>query len=274
MINLIVFVLLLLLLYLMVFHHCFYLCDFCFLVFDEEWLGMLSAMYVLLVLFKLYGVLLFLFMEQLYIRLGVFVFIYMLTFYVLFCFVLIVLLVCFVYFYILLLKLIILQSCGCVVVGLNSFAIVSLLFVLSVNNFCFLFLVFISMKNYAFYMYLNFHVIYSISLVLLIVIYYFFLVFNIFDVKYNENYFMINYIFFSFFNCITIAILISCLFICIGAIPIVFGFFLKLFGVLIQLGNLGISTIFFSCVWLIIIYIFYFRLIVNIFIFSYQFIGF
>lgn len=228
----------------------------------------------MLILFKLYGVVLFLFMEQLYIRLGVFVFIYMLTFYVLFCFVLIVLLICFIYFYVLIIKLVILQSCGCVIIGLNSFAIVTLLFVLSVNNFCFLFLVFISMKNYVFYMYINFHLIYSLSLVMMIVLYYFFLVFNIFDIKYNENYFMINYIFFSFFNNITFAVILACLFLCIGAIPIVFGFFLKLLGLLVQLGSLGMSTVFFCAGWLVVIYIFYFRLIVNIFIFSYQFIGF
>lgn len=187
-------------------------------------------------------------MEQLYIRLGIFVFIYMLTFYVLFCFILIIMLICFVYFYIIFIKLCILQSCTCVVIGLNSFAIVSLLFILSVNNFCFLFLIFISTKNYIFYIFLNFHLVYSISLVILILLYYFFLVYNIFDIKYNENYFLINFVFFSFFNNIIFAVLLSCLFLCIGSIPIVFGFFIKVFCLLLYLSYLGICLIFFSII--------------------------
>lgn len=187
-------------------------------------------------------------MEQLYIRLGVFVFIYMLTFYVLFCFILVILLICFVYFYILFLKLVILQCCTCVLIGLNSFAIVSLLFVLSVNNFSFLFLVFVSTKNYIFYMYLNFHLIYSMSLIILIVLYYFFIVYNMFDFKYNENYFLINFVFFSFFNNLLISVLIACMFLCIGAIPIVFGFFLKVFCLLLHLSYLGVCVIFFSVI--------------------------
>lgn len=274
MINLINFVLLFVLLYFMILNHCFYLCDFCFLIFDEEWLGILCLFYILLILFKLYIAILILFMEQLYIRLGVFVFIYMLTFYVLFCFILVILLICFVYFYILFLKLVIIQCCTCVLIGLNSFAIVSLLFVLSVNNFSFLFLVFVSTKNYIFYMYLNFHLIYSISLIILIILYYFFIVYNMFDFKYNENYFLINFVFFSFFNNLIVSTLIACMFLCIGAIPIVFGFFLKVFCLLLHLSYLGVCVIFFSVIWLVIIYIFYFRLIINIFIFSYQFIGF
>jgi len=199
MINLINFLLLFILLYYMILGYCYYLCDFCFLVFDEEWLGVLCVCFILLVLFKLYIAVLITFMEQLYIRLGIFVFIYMLTFYVLFCFILIILLICFVYFYIIVIKIVIFQCCTCVIIGLNSFAIVSLLFVLSVNNFCFLFLVFVSTKNYIFYMYLNFHLVYSCSLVLLIIIYYFFVIYNMFDFKYNENYFLINFIFLSYF---------------------------------------------------------------------------
>jgi len=123
-------------------------------------------------------------------------------------------------------------------------------------------------------MYLNFHLIYSISLVIIIVLYYFFIVYNMFDIKYNENYFLINFVFFSFFNNLIISVIIACLFLCIGSIPIVFGFFLKVFCLLLHLSYLGTCIIFFCVIWLIIIYIFYFRLIINIFIFSYQFIGF
>lgn len=188
------------------------------------------------------------FMEQLYIRLGVMIYIYMLTFYVLFCFILIIILICFIYFYIIFIKLVIFQCITCVLIGLNSFAIVSLLFILSVNNFSFLFLIFVSTKNYIFYMYLNFHIIYSCSLIILIIIYYFFIIYNIFDFKYNENYFLLNFIFFSFFNNIIISTMLACIFLCIGAIPIVFGFFLKLFCLLLHLSYLGISIIFFSII--------------------------
>lgn len=274
MLNLINFILLILLLYYMILNYCYFLNDFCFLVFDEEWLGILCIFYILLILFKLYAAVLIMFMEQLYIRLGVMIYIYMLTFYVLFCFILIIILICFIYFYIIFIKLVIFQCITCVLIGLNSFAIVSLLFILSVNNFSFLFLIFVSTKNYIFYMYLNFHIIYSCSLIILIIIYYFFIIYNIFDFKYNENYFLLNFIFFSFFNNIIISTMLACIFLCIGAIPIVFGFFLKLFCLLLHLSYLGISIIFFSIIWLVVIYIFYFRLIVNIFIFSYQFIGF
>jgi hypothetical protein len=157
---------------------------------------------------------------------------------------------------------------------MNTFAIISILFILSINNFCFIFLLFISSKKHIFNIYLTFHFFYSISLLILIIIYYFFIVYNIFDIKYNENYFYINYIFFSFFNNFTISICLSCLFLCIGSIPFTLGFYIKLFSFFIYLNYIGISVLYFCIMWLIVIYTFYFKLIVNLFVFSYQGIGF
>lgn len=269
MLNLINFIILFMLLYFMLNSFCFYLNDLAFILFDEEWLGILCVFYIILISFKVYTSILILFIEQLYIRLGIFIFIYMLTFYIFFCFILIIILVNFMFYYIFLIKLTILQCFMCVLIGLNSYAIVSLLFILSVNNFCFLFLIFIASKNYIFYVYLNFHFFYSVSLIVIVNLYFFFMVFNIFDINYNENYFFINFVFFSFFNNIILSIMLCTVFLSIGAIPIVFGFFIKLFNMFIFISYLGITLIFFCIIWLIVIYIFYFRLIVNLFNFSF-----
>lgn len=274
MLNLVSFLLIFLLLYFMLFHCCFFVCDFCFLIFDDEWLGVLCIFYVLGVVFKLYFVILVLFVEQLYIRLGAFTFIYMLCFYVLFCFILIILLICFVYFYLIFLKLVVLQSIGCAIIGLNRFAIISLLFILSVNNFGFLFLILISTKHYIFYLYLNFHMFYCFGLIVLLTLYNFFLIYNIFDFCFNGSALFITFVFFSFFNDIILSVLIACMVLCIGAVPITFGFFLKTFCLVLQLNYLSSGILFFSIFWLIIIFLFYFRLIVNIFVFSYLFLGF
>ena len=185
------------------------------------------------------------FLEQLYLRLGTFIFIYMLTFYIIFCFIIIIILIAFIYFYIFFIKICLFQTFSCILIGMNTFAIISILFVLSINNFCFIFLLFISTKKHIFNIYLTFHFFYSLSLLVLITVYYFFIVYNIFDVKYNENYFYINYVFFSFFNNFTIAICLSSLFLCIGAIPFTLGFYIKLFSFFIYLNYIGISILYF-----------------------------
>ena len=136
-----------------------------------------------------------------------------------------------------------------------------------------MFLIFISSKNYIFNIYLNFHLIYSYALISIIIIYYYFIVINIFDYKYNENYFFINFIYFSFFNNFILAILLACIFLCIGSIPFILNFYIKLFCLFLYLSYLGISILYFTIIWFIILYMFYFRLIVNIFIFSYQSLG-
>lgn len=186
------------------------------------------------------------FMEQLYLRLGIYIYIYMLTYYILFCFILLIFLFSFINIYIFYIKLCIIQSCICVLNGINSYAIVSLLFILSVNNFCFLFLIFIATKNYIFNIYLNFHIIYSYSLIIIIILYYYFIVINIFDFKYNENYFFINFIYFSFFNNYILSILLACIFLCIGAIPFILNFYIKLFCLFLFLTYLGISILYFT----------------------------
>lgn len=248
MLNLINFILLFILLYFLISNLTYYLNDFCFLIYDEEWLGIITLFYIFLIAFKIYNSILILFMEQLYIRLGIFIYIYLLTFYILFCFILIIILINFIYFYIFFIKIIILQCIICVIIGLNTFAIVSLLFILSVNNFCFLFLTFISTKQYLIYIYLNFHLFYSISLIILIILYFLFLVFNIFDIQYNENYFFINFIFFSFFNNIIISIILACIFLCIGSIPIIFGFFIKVFNLFLYIAYMGLNILFFCII--------------------------
>ena len=123
------------------------------------------------------------FMEQLYLRLGIFTFIYMLTYYILFCFIILIFLFSFINIFMFYIKLCIFQSCICVLYGINSYAIISLLFILSVNNFCFLFLIFIASKNYIFNVYLNFHLFYSYALIIVIIFYFFFIVLNIFDFR-------------------------------------------------------------------------------------------
>lgn len=273
MINIITFIVILLLLYYMLLNYCYFLHDFCFLIFDEEWLGVMGLFYIVTILFKLYSCLLILFIEQLYIRLGSTIFIYMLTFYILFCFSMVIVLIAFSFSYIILIKLIITQTICCAVIGLNTFAIISLLFTLSVNNLSFIFLIVVCNKSYLFYVFLNFHFIYSTSLIILISLYHTFMVFNFFDYIYNETYFIMNFVFFSFFNSFTISLVLSTIFLCIGSIPILLGFFVKLFSLLLYLSYLGCTLIYFSLVWLIILYIFYFRLITNIFIFSYRYIG-
>ena len=248
MFNLINFIILFVLLYFYILSFCFYFNDLCFIIFDEEWLGVLCITSILFVMFKLYSAFFLIFMEQLYTRLGILVFLYMLTFYILFCFLLLIIILNFIVYYIIIIKLVIFQATICSIIGANTFAIISLIFLLSVNNFCFLFLLFIAAKNHLLLIFLNFHLIYSISLMIILILYCYFIVINIFDIQYNENYFMINFIFYSFFNNFMLSILMCITLLSIGAIPIIFGFFLKVFNLFIYLSYLGISIIFFCIV--------------------------
>lgn len=247
-----------------------YFYDFFIIIFDQEWNYFIAIGVNLLILLKLYIIFIVNFIEQIYIRLGLLVFIYMLSFYILFIILISLIFISILFNTLLFIKLSFSQTLIGILIGINNYNLLSLLFILSINNLSIIYLSFSINKNFLLYFYMLFHVIYSISLINLLITTYNIQIVSLYSNKYNEFYQCFNVSLNFFFNYFSFSLIFCTIIIGLGSIPIGLGFFFKVFINFILLSNTYVNLFLILILWLTLLYSFYFRLVLQLYYFSYK----